>query len=401
MFGLFKKWFSGNQAPVSLYRNAKIVDVRSPGEFDASHVDGAVNIPLEQLSGRIQQLEGSEQIVLYCRSGNRSSHAKRILSEAGINKVIDGGGLQDIAQLLGAAGINNSFVTADIPEVTPVEVEAKDDEIIKVLIPTDFSQQADFAGIMAEKLSSGLNVEIHYIHVMEVPETVTLDDNGKILTCGEIDPDYLISEKQKALVSLEEVRSKHESEVFTHFAMGKLTDTISIFATQQRFDLIIMGTKGAWGLKERISGSESQHVARKSEVPLLTLMCDRSDLVLKDVLVVHDYHEGNSAEIPLLKKFKDVFKIQVHQLYVDTSEKGTNEEVLKIMESYAQKHQMTDCVNHIVPAPDVERGVLTFLEKQDADMIFIGTHGKGSLFHVSAAEKLVNHLFKPIITYHL
>jgi nucleotide-binding universal stress UspA family protein/rhodanese-related sulfurtransferase len=401
MFGLFKKWFSGNQALEGLHRDAKIVDVRSPGEFDASHVDGAVNIPLEQLPGRINELEGCEQIVLYCRSGNRSSHAKRILSEAGVNNVVDGGGLQDVAQLLGAAGIKNSFVSNDIPAATTAEFETKDGERIKVLIPTDFSQQADFAGIMAKKLSDKLNVEIHYIHVMEVPETVTLDDKGEILTCGEIDPGYLTSEKQKALVSLEEVKSKHESEVFTHFAMGKLTDTISRFATQQRFDLVIMGTKGAWGLKERISGSESQHVARKSEVPLLTLMCDRSDLVLKDVLVVHDYHEDDSTEIPLLKKLKDVFKIRIHQLYVDSSEKGTNEEVLKIMESYAQKHQMADCVNHIVSAPDVERGVLSFLEKQDVDMIFIGTHGKGSLFHVSAAERLVNHLFKPIITYHI
>jgi len=401
MFGLFKKWFSGNQAPEILKRDAKIVDVRSPGEFDNSHVAGAVNIPLEQLPGRIMELEGCEQIVLYCRSGNRSSHAKRILSEAGINHVIDGGGLHDIAEMLSAAGINTSFVTNEKPRATPPDIGSKDDEIVKVLIPTDFSQQADFAGIMAEKLSGGLNVEIHYIHVMEVPETVTLDDGGEILTCGEIDPSYLASEKQKALVSLEELRSKHGSEVFTHFTMGKLTDTISTFATQQHFDLIIMGTKGAWGLKERISGSESQHVARKSEVPLLTLMCDRSDLVLKDVLVVHDYHEDDSAEIPLLKKLKDVFKIQVHQLYVNTSEKGTNEEVLKIMESYAQKHQMADCVNHIVSAPDVEKGVLAFLEKQDVDMIFIGTHGKGSLFHVSAAEKLVNHLFKPIITYHI
>jgi nucleotide-binding universal stress UspA family protein len=35
------------------------------------------------------------------------------------------------------------------------------------------------------------------------------------------------------------------------------------------------------------------------------------------------------------------------------------------------------------------------------DIIFIGTHGKGNLFHASATEKLVNHLHKPIISFQL
>ncbi len=38
---------------------------------------------------------------------------------------------------------------------------------------------------------------------------------------------------------------------------------------------------------------------------------------------------------------------------------------------------------------------------QDVDLVFVGTHGKGGLFHTSATEKLINHLFKPIISYQL
>jgi nucleotide-binding universal stress UspA family protein len=50
---------------------------------------------------------------------------------------------------------------------------------------------------------------------------------------------------------------------------------------------------------------------------------------------------------------------------------------------------------------DVENGVIHFNQTQEMDIICIGTHGKGGLFHQSATEKLINHLFKPIITYHL
>ncbi len=401
MFGLIKKWFSGNNGHSGISQDATVVDVRSPQEFESGHVQGALNIPLEQLPGRLQELQGVNQVVLYCRSGNRSAHARRILIDAGIRNVTDGGGLNEVVDLLRESGVVLNLVKNHVAVSKESENSTRDTQTIKVLIPTDFSQQADFARIMAEKLSEKLTLETHYINILEVPETVTLDDTGEILSCGEIDPEYLRAEKQKAIDSLEKLKQGPGNKIFTHFAMGKLTETLIRFANVHKFDLIIMGTKGSWGLKERFSGSESQHVARKSEIPLLTLMCDRSDLVIQDVLVVHDYHEEDYIEIPLLNKFKEFFKVKVHQLYIDVGGKVNQDEALKAMAKYAHKHQMEDCDNHIISAPDVEKGVLQFLQKRDVDMIFIGTHGKGGIFHASAAEKLVNHLFKPIITYHI
>jgi predicted oxidoreductase len=56
---------------------------------------------------------------------------------------------------------------------------------------------------------------------------------------------------------------------------------------------------------------------------------------------------------------------------------------------------------HVLNDTDVENGVIHFNQMQEMDIICIGTHGKGGLFHHSATEKLINHLFKPIISYHL
>jgi nucleotide-binding universal stress UspA family protein len=50
---------------------------------------------------------------------------------------------------------------------------------------------------------------------------------------------------------------------------------------------------------------------------------------------------------------------------------------------------------------DVEQGVIHFNQMQEMDIICIGTHAKGGLLHKSATEKLINHLFKPIISFHL
>ncbi|MFH2007984.1 MAG: rhodanese-like domain-containing protein [bacterium] len=76
---------------------ALVVDVRTPGEFSSGHYDGAVNIPLSQLRGRQGELGGKDRhIIVYCRSGSRSSYAKRFLDQAGFTRVEDGGGLSQM-----------------------------------------------------------------------------------------------------------------------------------------------------------------------------------------------------------------------------------------------------------------------------------------------------------------
>ena len=72
-----------------------LIDVRTPEEFASGHIEGAVNIPVEEMAGRLDEIPGDTPIVVYCRSGNRSATAARILTEAGYAPVYDLGGIQD------------------------------------------------------------------------------------------------------------------------------------------------------------------------------------------------------------------------------------------------------------------------------------------------------------------
>jgi rhodanese-related sulfurtransferase len=66
-----------------------LVDVRSPGELHDGMVAGAVNIPLAQLAARIEEVDVSRPVVLYCRSGFRSSIAASLVRRAGAPDVSD------------------------------------------------------------------------------------------------------------------------------------------------------------------------------------------------------------------------------------------------------------------------------------------------------------------------
>lgn len=72
-----------------------LVDVRTPEEYAEGHIQGAVNIPLDDLPVRMTELGKDETIVLYCRSGNRSDQAARLLLAEGYQSIYDLGGLID------------------------------------------------------------------------------------------------------------------------------------------------------------------------------------------------------------------------------------------------------------------------------------------------------------------
>lgn len=72
----------------------KFLDVRSPGEYTQTHIDGSLNIPVDLLSGRLAELGASgKQYIVLCRTGTRSAMAADMLLQSGVHgvKVLDGG----------------------------------------------------------------------------------------------------------------------------------------------------------------------------------------------------------------------------------------------------------------------------------------------------------------------
>ena len=73
-----------------------LIDVRTPAEFEAGHIPGAVNVPLDELRsqlGELREVLHDHDVVLVCRSGNRAGQAQQALQAAGLTSptVLSGG----------------------------------------------------------------------------------------------------------------------------------------------------------------------------------------------------------------------------------------------------------------------------------------------------------------------
>ncbi len=85
---------SSEEAHALVAQGARLLDVRTPQEFTAGHIQGAVNIPIAELERRLSEVGPKETpVVVYCASGARSAAATRLLRGKGWQQVMDLGGM--------------------------------------------------------------------------------------------------------------------------------------------------------------------------------------------------------------------------------------------------------------------------------------------------------------------
>ena len=73
----------GAGAHALVAQGATLVDVRTPMEWEAGHIEGAVLIPISELGGRLREIPRDHPVVVYCASGGRSARAAALLGASG------------------------------------------------------------------------------------------------------------------------------------------------------------------------------------------------------------------------------------------------------------------------------------------------------------------------------
>ena len=83
-----------------------VIDVRTLDEWNSGHLESAINIEWQNITSIQSNIPKNEEIYLYCRSGNRSGKATKILLDAGYTNVINAGSIEEASSLLDINIIN-------------------------------------------------------------------------------------------------------------------------------------------------------------------------------------------------------------------------------------------------------------------------------------------------------
>jgi len=86
------------QAWPMIDRGALLIDVRTKKEFDAGHIDGAINIPFQDTKALMNAIgtDKQRQVVVYCRSGQRAGKAKANLGANGYSNIFNATGYEEL-----------------------------------------------------------------------------------------------------------------------------------------------------------------------------------------------------------------------------------------------------------------------------------------------------------------
>lgn len=270
----------------------------------------------------------------------------------------------------------------------------------KILVPTDFSEEANNALNVAAQLAKKYDAEIYLLHLLELP----LHQIDAMATHSEL-PEAMFFMKL-AHKRFEELASQdflediqvHETIEFDQSFAG-IKDT----CRKHDIDLIVMGSHGVTGFKEMFIGSNTEKVVRSSDVPVLVIKNKHEAFDINDFVFASDFKNDNKETYKQAVKLAKAFDSKIHLVMVNTANRFTTTEVAnQRIESFIKDTNFENyCVN-IYNDETVEQGILNFSKSINADLIGISTHGRQGIAHFfngSISEDLVNHAKRPVVTF--
>lgn len=270
----------------------------------------------------------------------------------------------------------------------------------KILVPTDFSKEAEYALKVAAQLSKTYGSEIYLLHLLELP-------------LQEVDALSSYSELPEALFFMEMANQKLEALMSNDYLEGlKVHVTIKpdnalsgiIEKCKEHYiDIVIMGSHGATGLKEMFIGSIAEKVVRYSEIPVMVIKKVHDNFKVRNFVFASNFKTESKHTYKQAVTIAQLFDAKIHLLMVNTASNfmTTSDANIRIQE-FVKGIDFENYTFTFYNDISIETGILNFSRDIDADLIGISTHGRQGLSHFingSISEDLVNHAKRPVITF--
>lgn len=274
----------------------------------------------------------------------------------------------------------------------------------KILVPTDFSKEANYALHFASEIAERIEAELHLMHVMEIPY-------GSYSVMGEFIPSssfenvfqvQLIKQTKRELDELVYELVNRGINATAHFVFGNTFSHIHKTVTSQDMDMIVMGSKGASGLSEFFIGSNTEKVIRHANCPVLTVKGETHLKDIKSFVYATDCTEEQEQVVKHVKSLQELLGFQLYLVRVITPYNFlVKSTAMDQLNAFAEKHQFKNHILSTIEAEFAEEGILSFATHNKIDMVAMGTHGRTGLAHLfggSVSETVANHADIPIWT---
>lgn len=284
----------------------------------------------------------------------------------------------------------------------------------RILVPTDFSEQAGFAMDLACQIAQKTNSDLVALHVLDHTGLFDFSAGSSAYPMMgnpaglDLDQEFMESLYKNA----EEKCSKFLGDfdksgvnIIKKIKIGRAFHYITEEINEEKTDLVIMGSKGASGFEEVLIGSNTEKVVRHAKCPVLTVKSRTSLCDVNDIVFATSFKEGDSHVTEELKKLQEVFSAKLHLVRVNTPNCfETNRKIMAQASEFVEENKISNYTINIYSDKVEEDGIVFFAQDIDADLIALATHGRTGFLHLlsgSIAEDVVNHAKRPVWTFRL
>jgi len=274
----------------------------------------------------------------------------------------------------------------------------------QILFPTDFSEAANTAFIYALRFADSFGAELVILHVYDLPivETPPLPESTKeIFDIVEMNQFESFREQLPELHQLAERRNLGHVKMRNILHYGDLIYNINKVCVDENIDLIVMGTKGATGLKETFLGSSTASVIANAKVPVLGIPAEAEYHPIKSIAFTTQYKDKDNDALTRTLEIARKFNASVSCLYIKNADDPEDiEERINEWKIFYRSENI-DFFN--IAGDHIEQTILDFIELQKVGLLVMRTHKRGffeSLFHKSLTKKLAYHTKVPLLVFH-
>ncbi|CAM1333795.1 universal stress protein [Tenacibaculum aestuariivivum] len=273
----------------------------------------------------------------------------------------------------------------------------------KIIVPVDFSIHSENALKTAAYIAKQTNAEVIVVHMLELSNAV-INQSESSSQQEMIFYIKLAEKKFNEFLQKDYLSDIKVTPIIKHF---KIFSELDELAKEENADLVIIGSKGTSGLEEIFIGSNTEKVIRYANVPVLVVKEEPITSKIQKVVFACDFSIDDVAPYLRAKEFFKKLDCNLQLLYVNTptSKFKTSDMLEEAMKSFfeAVKEDTTNINNvKIVSEYTVEKGVLYFADKSNADIIAVATHGRKGISHFfegSISEDIANHSVLPIVSF--
>ncbi|MEO6683193.1 MAG: universal stress protein [Ginsengibacter sp.] len=274
----------------------------------------------------------------------------------------------------------------------------------QLLVPTDFSKVAENAIDFAVQSSKVFPAEITLVHSFETGDSAYADYLG---VNKEFNRSMISDANEKLDLIKKEIKQAHGIVVKTMVSTDSLLDTLTKFGNEHSVDLVVMGTLGASGLKEKLWGSRTSALIGKTTVPVMVIPDEYTWNKPKKMLLATNHFEDKPNVLNYIFNIAGLFEATMQvAVFTDENDDKTQEfqDDKKKIEEYKTLLQTTykeDTISSVhLSGEKFEETLQTFIKENNVDILVMVTY-QGTflsrLFNPSKTKRMSYHTSIPLL----